>query len=68
VRESFVRNADMIAERVTMLTDTDLLATDRVPWPGETRPLWQFIGHDTFLIEWPAHAEQIERAASPQDS
>lgn len=66
VREAFVRNADMIAERVALLTDPDLLATDRVPWPDETRPLWQFIGHDTFLYECPAHAEQIERAASRQ--
>jgi hypothetical protein len=68
VRDSFVRNADMIATQVALLTDDGLLATDRVPWPGENRPLWQFIGHDTFLVEWPAHAEQMERAASRRRS
>ena len=62
VRESFERNNEMIAKRVALLSDDDLLATDRVPWPGEHRPLWQFIGHDTFLVEWPAHAAQIEAA------
>jgi hypothetical protein len=64
VRTEFERNADLLTERVRLLSDDDLLATDRVPWPGEDRPLWQFIGHDTFLHEWPAHAAQIERAAS----
>jgi hypothetical protein len=64
VRPEFERHADLIAGRVALLSDDDLLATDRVPWPGEDRPLWQFIGHDTFLVEWPAHAAQIERAAS----
>ena len=64
VRAAFERNNEMIAERVALLSDDDLLATDRVPWPGEDRPLWQFIGHDTFLVEWPAHAAQIERAAT----
>jgi mycothiol maleylpyruvate isomerase-like protein len=65
VRTEFERNVDLIVDRVRLLSDDDLLATDRVGWPGEDRPLWQFIGHDTFLHEWPAHAEQIERAAQP---
>jgi hypothetical protein len=64
VRADFERKADLIAERVALLSDEDLLATDRVPWPGEDRPLWRFIGHDTFLHEWPAHATQIEQAAT----
>ena len=64
VRGEFERNADLLAERVELLSDDDLLATDRVPWQGEHRPLWQFVGHDTFLVEWPAHAAQIEQAAS----
>ena len=33
-------------------------ATDAIPWAGN-RPLWQFIGGDTFL-HWPLHAEGIE--------
>ena len=64
VRVEFERNADLIVQRVATLSDEDLLATDRIPWPGEDRPLWQFIGHDTFLHEWPAHAAQIERAGT----
>lgn len=64
VRAEFERNGDLLRDRVEQLSDEDLLATDRVPWPGEDRPLWQFIGHDTFLHEWPAHAAQIEQAAS----
>jgi len=66
VRAEFVTNADMIEARVATLSDGDLAApsTDRVPWDHPGRKLADFIGHDTFLIEWPAHAEQIERAAS----
>jgi hypothetical protein len=37
-------------------------ATDAIPWAG-ARPLWQFIGADTFLHEWPVHASQIETAS-----
>lgn len=64
VRAEFESNVDLLVERVRTKTDDDMLATDAIPWPGETRPLWQFIGYDTFLHEWPAHAEQIERAAT----
>jgi hypothetical protein len=64
VRNEFERNVELLVGRIEVLSDDDLLATDRIPWPGEDRPLWQFIGHDTFLHEWPAHAEQIERAAA----
>lgn len=62
VRAEFERIADLLVERVRLLSDEEMLAMDTIPWaPG--RPLWQFIGGDTFLHEWPAHAEQIERAA-----
>lgn len=64
VRAEFERNVDLLVGRVELLGDDDLLATDRIPWPGEDRPLWQFIGHDTFLHEWPAHAAQIERSVN----
>lgn len=46
-----------------MQTD-DVMAADArqlVPWAGEG-PLWRFVGYDTFLHEWPAHAEQVEKA------
>ncbi len=56
---------DLVVEQVKSRADEELNAEARntVPWapPG---PLWQFIGHDTFLHEWPAHADQIEAAAS----
>ena len=59
----FDHTVDLIVEGVTSRSDEDLqaAATDTVPWapPG---PLWRFIGHDTFLHEWPAHARQIEQA------
>jgi hypothetical protein len=62
VRAEFERVVDLVVERVELLTDDDLAARDRVPWAPD-RPLWEFIGHDTFLHEWPAHAKQIEDAA-----
>jgi len=34
------------------------------PWDDYSRTLAEFIGHDTYLVEWPAHDEQIERAAT----
>ena len=70
VRAEFVKNAEMIEARVATLSDDDLAApsTSRVPWDSFDRTLADFIGHDTFLAEWPAHAEQIERAASRADS
>jgi hypothetical protein len=64
VRAEFDRNVNLLVEYVRLRSDDDMLKTDAIPWPGEHRPLWQFIGYDTFLHEWPVHAEQIERAAA----
>lgn len=65
VRAEFERVADLLVDRIRLLSDEEMLATDTVPWaPG--RPLWQFVGADTFLYEWPAHAQQIETAASTE--
>jgi hypothetical protein len=62
VRGEFERIVDLLVERVRVQTDERMTATDTIPWaPGHR--LWEFIGHDTFLHEWPAHAQQIERAA-----
>ena len=44
-------------------SDEDMKATDSIPWAGR-RPLWEIIGADTFLNEWPDHAAQMERAAA----
>lgn len=62
VRTEFVTNAELIEARVATLSNDDLAApsTDRVPWDHAGRTLAEFIGHDTFLVEWPAHAAQIE--------
>lgn len=63
VRAEFEVAVDHIVERARLRTDDEMAATDAVPWaPG--RPLWQLIGGDTFLYEWPAHTEQIERHGS----
>lgn len=69
VRAEFVTNAEMIEERVAMLSDDELAAPSKntVPWDHFDRTLADFIGHDTFLIEWPAHADQMERAAARND-
>ena len=66
VLAEFINNAEMIEARVATLSDEDLAApsTARVLWDHPGRKLFEFIGHDTFLIEWPAHAEQVERDAS----
>jgi mycothiol maleylpyruvate isomerase-like protein len=64
VRAEFERNVDLLVERVRLRSDEDMLVTDAIPWPGQDRPLWQFIGYDTFLHEWPAHSAQIEGAAA----
>ena len=64
VRDEFQRHAALLVEQVQHQSDEDMLRTDAIPWPGEDRPLWEFIGHDTFLYEWPAHAEQMERAVA----
>lgn len=61
VRAEFDRTVDLLLEQVRLRADEEMTATDAIAWaPG--RPLWQFIGGDTFLYEWPAHAQQIERA------
>ena len=69
VKTEFVTNAEMIEGRVAILSDNDLAlpSRDRVPWDTFDRTLADFIGHDTFQIEWPAHADQLERAASRND-
>jgi hypothetical protein len=63
VRAEFVRNVDAIIERARLRSDDEMLAMDAIPWALPGRPLWEFIGYDTFLHEWPAHSEQIEQAA-----
>ncbi len=63
VRSEFDRNAELLIEQVRLIPDEAMAANAKrtVPWAYDA-PLWQFIGHDTFLHEWPAHAEQIEKA------
>jgi hypothetical protein len=63
VRSEFTRNADLLIERVRLRTDEEMASDAKsiVPWAYDA-PLWQFVGHDTFLHEWPAHARQMEAA------
>lgn len=62
VLSEFSRTSDHIIERAALRSDDEMNATDAIPWAG-IQPLWQFIGGDTFLHEWPAHASQVEKAA-----
>lgn len=62
VRSEFDRVVDRVVEFAALRTDDQMNASDAVPWAGQ-QPLWQFIGSDTFLTEWPAHAQQIENVA-----
>jgi hypothetical protein len=62
VRTEFERIVDLLVDQVRARSDEEMHATDAIPW-APNRPLWQFIGGDTFLYEWPAHAQQIEHAA-----
>jgi hypothetical protein len=61
VRAQFDQLVESIIERVRERTDDEINATHTIPW-ARPRPLWQFVGGDTFL-HWPAHSEMIERAA-----
>ncbi len=63
VRSEFERITDVVIRFAGQRTDDEMNAVDAIPWAGE-RPLWQIIGGDTFLDEWPAHTRQIEAAAA----
>jgi hypothetical protein len=70
VRAEFDRNVSALIAQVRLRTDEDMNTTDALPWAG-TAPLWELIGGDTFLHEWPAHAAQMEqvlrrRAGAPR--
>ncbi|MEX2246331.1 MAG: maleylpyruvate isomerase N-terminal domain-containing protein [Dehalococcoidia bacterium] len=60
VRAEFERLVDALVVRARLRTDDEINGTDAIAWaPG--RPLWDFIGGDTFL-HWPLHSDAIERA------
>ena len=64
VRTQFVHDSDLLIEHAGRLTDEQLAADakDLVPWAGDGT-LWRFVGYDTFVHEWPAHADQMERVS-----
>ena len=64
VWREFDSTVELIVEQVQKRSDDELNADamDTIAW-APRRPLWQFVGADTFLHEWPAHAHQIEEAA-----
>jgi hypothetical protein len=61
VRGEFERVTDVLIEHAGRRTDEEMNAAAPVPWAGGA-VLWRFIGHDTYLSEWPAHTAQIEAA------
>ena len=63
VRSEFERVTNVLIACAALRSDDEMNATDSIPWAGR-RPLWEIIGADTFLNEWPAHAVQMERAAA----
>jgi hypothetical protein len=70
VRTEFDRDVRALIVQVEQRSDEEINATDAIPSAG-TAPLWELIGGDTFLHEWPAHAAQMEqlirrRGAAPR--
>ncbi len=65
VRSEFDALLDALVASARTRSDGEMNAMAPIPWAGP-RPLWQFIGGDTFL-HWPRHAEAIERAAAATD-
>jgi hypothetical protein len=61
VRAEFVGVTDSLIEQAGRRTDEQMVEVGTIDWAGDM-PLWRFIGADTFLVEWPAHAAQIEAA------
>jgi hypothetical protein len=59
VRAEFVRLVDQVQAHAGTKTDEQMRSDHGLRWapPGA---LWEFIGRDTFLHEWPAHRAQIE--------
>jgi hypothetical protein len=66
VRAQFVHDSDLLIEYASKLTDAQLTADARavVPWADDGAMLEHFVGYDTFLHEWPAHAAQMEAACT----
>ncbi len=60
VRATFERVVTALVERTRLRSDDEMNAVDAIPWAGK-RPLWEFIGSDTFM-HWPVHSEGVERA------
>ena len=58
VRSEFERLVVELVARVRLRTDDEMNATDAIAW-ARGRPLWHFIGGDTFL-HWPLHSEAAE--------
>lgn len=61
VTAEFLAITDHIIDRASVRTDEEMNQLGSIPWAGQ-QPLWQFIGGDTFLHEWPVHTEQIATA------
>src|SRR5436309_3541233 len=61
VRGEFIRLVGQLIAAAATKTDAEIRADHGLPWapPGT---LWEFIGRDTFLYEWPAHRAQLEAA------
>ena len=61
MKAEFNRNADALLEQARLRSDEEMDASDSLPWAGE-RPLWQKIGIESFLYNWPMRTEQLRGA------
>ena len=61
VRAEFSRLVDQLLAAVSGKSDAEMRAPHGFAW-APAGALWEFVGRDTFLHEWPAHRAQIERA------
>ena len=61
VKTEFNRNVDALIAQARLRSDEEMNATDSLAWAGE-RPLWQKIGVESFLYNWPLRTEEVERA------
>ena len=60
IRE-FSRLVDQLIAAVAGKSDAEMRAPHGFAW-APAGALWEFVGRDTFVHEWPAHRAQIERA------
>jgi hypothetical protein len=67
VKAEFLRLVAQLQLAVGTKSDEEMRSAHTLSWapPGS---LWEFVGRDTFLVEWPTHRDQMERARQNIDN